>query len=120
MNKIRQGRIEEQIRTVMGELFLRELRDPRLHGVTVTDVRVDRELQFADIYVSALGDESREPEVMAGLKSAVGFLRREIAGLLQLRTVPILRFHWDPLLAQAEQINRILDELDIPPSAEEE
>lgn len=119
MNKIRQGRIEERIRSIMGELFLRQLRDPRLHGVTITDVKVDRELQFADLYVSALGDENRQTEVMAGLKSAVGFLRREIAGVLQLRTMPILRFHWDPLLAQAEQINRILDQLDIPPAEEE-
>ena len=67
MSKIRQQRTAEQIRTILSELFLRELRDPRVHGLTITEVKIDRELQSADIYVGALGDDAREEEVMAGL-----------------------------------------------------
>ena len=61
MSKIRQQRTAEQLRMVFSDLFLRELSDPRLHGLTVTDVKIDRELEHADIYVSALGDESLAP-----------------------------------------------------------
>jgi ribosome-binding factor A len=119
MSTIRQQRTAERIRTILTELFLREMRDPRLQAVTVTDVTIDRELQYADIYVSALGDEAREDEVMAGLVSASGFLRRELGAQLRLRNVPQLHFHWDALLAQAEHMDYILDQLALDAEEEE-
>ncbi len=88
--------------------------DPRLQGLTVTEVKLDRELQYANVYINALGDESRQREVMASLKKARGFLRRELSTRLQIRSVPQLRFHWDPTLAHAEEMERLLDSLDIP------
>jgi ribosome-binding factor A len=90
------------------------MRDPRLQGLTITGVRIDRELQYADIYVNALGDDSREEEIMAALERASGFMRRDLAQKLSLRTVPQLHFHWDPTLAHAERISELLDNLDIP------
>lgn len=120
MSKIRQRRTAEQIRYILSELFLRQLHDPRLQGVTITDVKIDRELQYADIYVNALGDETRQREVMVSLKKAVGFLRHELSGRMRVRTVPQLQFHWDPTLAHAEEINQLLDSLDIPPEADEQ
>jgi ribosome-binding factor A len=94
------------------------MKDPRLQGITVTRVTIDRELQYADIYVHALGEEEREDEVTEALESASGFLRHQLGQNLRLRHVPILHFHWDPSLAHAEHINQLLDNLDIP--AEEE
>ncbi|MBK7893762.1 MAG: 30S ribosome-binding factor RbfA [Candidatus Promineifilaceae bacterium] len=120
MSKIRQQRTAEQLRIVLSDLFLRELSDPRLHGITVTDVKIDRELEHADIYVSALGDESREAEVMTALGSAEGFLRRELASRIRLRKVPQLHLHWDPSLAHIQEVESILDNLDIPPAEDEE
>ena len=119
MSKIRQQRTAEQLRLVLSELFLRELSDPRLHGVTVTEVNIDRELEHAEFYVIALGDESRRPEVMAALSSAEGFLRRELASRVRLRKVPQLHFHWDATLAHFQEVESILDSLDIPPAEEE-
>lgn len=119
MSKIRQKRTAEQLRLVLSELFLRELSDPRLHGITVTDVQIDRELEHADIYVSALGDESRETEVMAALGSAEGFLRRELASRVRMRKVPQLHMHWDPSLAHIQEVESILDNLNIPPAEDE-
>ncbi len=119
MSKIRQQRTAEQLRLVLSELFLRELSDPRLHGVTVTEVNIDRELEHADIYVSALGDEARQPDVMAALSSAEGFLRRELASRVRLRKVPHLHFHWDATLAHFQEVESILNNLDIPPIEEE-
>lgn len=116
MSKIRQQRTAEQLRIIFSELFLRELSDPRLHGLTVTDVKIDRELEHADIYVSALGDESREDDVTNALSSAEGFLRRELASRIRLRKVPQLHFHWDPSLAHMQEVESILENLDIPPA----
>ena len=114
MSKVRQKRTADRIQTIMSELIHREVRDPRLQDLTITEVRIDRELQYADIYASALGDETRESEVMAALNGASGFLRRELAKRLTIRTVPQLHFHWDPTLAHAEQISQLLDSLEIP------
>lgn len=119
MSKIRQQRTAEQLRIIFSELFLRELSDPRLHGLTVTDVKIDRELEHADIYVSALGDESREDEVMKALSSAEGFLRHELAGRVRMRKVPQLHFHWDATLAHMQEVESILNQLDIPPAEDE-
>ncbi len=119
MSKIRQERTAEQIQFILSELFLREVSDPRLIGVTVTQVLIDRELQHANIYVNALGDEEREEEVMAGLASATGFLRGQIAQRLDLRAAPVVRFHWDPRLRYAEEVNDLLDSLEIPPATDD-
>lgn len=113
---VKQGRMEERIRAILSELLRFEVRDPRLKNVTVTRVLLDREIQFADVYVNALGDESRQNEVLAGLESGKGFLRRELASRVRLRQTPELHFHWDLNLAHGEHMNRLLDELDIPPA----
>jgi ribosome-binding factor A len=114
MSKVRQQRTAEQIKVILSELLLRSVRDPRLEEVTVTDVAIDRELMYADIYVNALGDETRQAEVMQALDKASRFLRRELAGRLRLRHVPNLNFHWDPSLARGEYISQLLDSLEIP------
>ena len=115
MSKVRQERTAEQIQHLLSELFLREVSDPRLAGITITEVEIDRELQYATAFVNALGDETREAEVMAGLQSAAGFLRRELAGSLGLRAAPIIRFQWDPRLRYVEEVDKLLNELDIKP-----
>jgi ribosome-binding factor A len=119
MSKIRQERTADQIQLILSEVFLKELRDPRLVGVTITEVVVDRELQYADVYVNALGDDDRRDGVMAGLDSAAGFLRREVAQSLDLRSAPVIRFHWDPRLRFVEEVDSLLDGLEIPPDTDE-
>lgn len=113
---IKQGRVGERIQTILSELLRREVSDPRLHNVTITEVKLDPELMFADVYVNALGDESRQAQVMSGLKSANGFLRREVGKRVHLRNAPQLHFHWDVMLERGENMNRLLNSLDIPPA----
>jgi ribosome-binding factor A len=81
--------------------------------VTVVDVEIDRELMYATIYVTSLGGEDDREEVLAGLKSATGFLRRELAQRVDLRHVPELRFKWDETVAYAARIDALLDSLDL-------
>lgn len=104
-------RIADRIRMDLSEMLIREISDPRLSGISVTDVKVDRELAFADIYVSAIEGQERSKEVLLGLRSASGFIRRMLAESLDLRSFPRLRFHWDPTPEKADHIERLLASL---------
>jgi ribosome-binding factor A len=105
---IRIKRIEDRIREVMSELLIHEVNDPRLKQIFVTDVKVDRELSFANVYVSAVEGSSRSVEVLAGLQSASGFLRKVLASKVDLRAFPKLKFHWDPTPENADHIEKVL------------
>ena len=70
-------RIADRIRQDLSEMLIREINDPRLKQIYVTDVKVDRELAYADIFVSAVEGASRSADVLAGLDSASGFIRRK-------------------------------------------
>lgn len=110
-SKIRLQRISDRIRVLLAEMIVKEAQDPRLLGVSVTDVKVDRELAFADIYVSAVEGKGRSKEILAGLESARGFLRSELAARIDLRVIPRLRFHWDPTPERADHIEKLLSTL---------
>ena len=111
VSKIRLERINERVKEELAELLLHGVSDPRLTGVYVTDVRVDRELAYADIYVSAIEGQERAKEILEGLDHAQGFLRRELARSVEMRVFPKLRFHWDPTPERAERIERLLASL---------
>lgn len=117
---IKQDRMAERIQGILSELLIREVSDPRLQGITITEVKLDPELRFADVYVNALGDESRQESVLQGLKSANGFLRREVGKRVRTRNTPELHFHWDFALEHGEHLNRLISSLDIPPAEENE
>jgi len=105
---IRIKRIEDRIQQELSELLIREVSDPRLKQIFVTGIKVDRELAYAEVYVSAVEGASRSEEVLAGLKSASGFLRRALSTRVELRTFPKLRFHWDPTPENADHIEKLL------------
>jgi ribosome-binding factor A len=113
---IKQDRMGERIQAILSELLLREVADPRLKNITVTEVKLDQELMFANIYVNALGDESRQEPVMAALERAKGFLRREVAKRVRIRNAPELIFHWDATLERGERMHQLIASLEIPPA----
>ncbi len=92
-------------------MLIRELNDPRLKQVYVTDAKVDKELAYADIFVSAVEGNIRSQEILDGLESASGFIRRTLAARVELRVFPRLRFHWDPTPENADHIEKVLAEL---------
>lgn len=116
MTSIKQERVSGRIRRILSELLVREVADPRLGGVTITNVEIDPELMYARVYVNALGEEERAGEVLAALKHAKSFLRREVGRRVHLRNTPDLIFKWDETLARGERIYAILDDLDLPPA----
>ena len=110
-SKVRLQRIADRLRQDLSELLIREISDPRLHQIFITDAKVDRELAFADIYVSAVEGAVRSAEILEGLEHATGFLRRALAARMELRAFPRLRFHWDPTPENADHIEKILADL---------
>ncbi len=92
-------------------MLILEISDPRLAGISITDVTLDRELAYAEIYVSALEGSARWQEIKDGLEHAQGYLRRELSQRIELRVFPRLRFHWDPTFERAERIERLIASL---------
>jgi ribosome-binding factor A len=97
-----------------------QARDPRLASVTITGVEISPDLLQAKVYYSVLGDDEAEREAQLGLDHASGFLRTELAGRVQLRFVPELRFVADSSAAYAQRIEELLDQLDQEGNAQHE
>jgi ribosome-binding factor A len=112
VSKTRAVRIAERIRKELSELLIKEINDPRLQGISITDVEVDRELAYATIYFSSIEGSSRVEEIQAGLEHAQGFLRSELAQRIELRVFPRLRFRYDPTFERAENIERLFSSLE--------
>src|SRR5215208_3811312 len=108
---IRLQRIADRIRQELSEILIREISDPRLQQIYITDVKIDKELSYADVFVSAVEGVARSAEVLAGLESASGFLKRTLTARIELRAFPRLRFHWDMTPENADHIEKILAEL---------
>jgi ribosome-binding factor A len=110
-SKVRLQRIADRIREVLSEMLIKEISDPRLAQVNITDVTVDRELAYANIFVSSIEGSARSKEILEGLDHASGFLRKELAARVDLRAFPRLRFHWDPTPENADHIERLLNSI---------
>ena len=108
---LRMKRINDRFREVLSLTLLNKIEDPRLTGVNVTDVKVDRELDYANIYVSAPEGQTREREVIQALNHARGFLKYELSNEIDLRVMPRLRFFWDPTPERADRLYPLLAQL---------
>jgi ribosome-binding factor A len=111
VSKLRLQRINDRIREELSAMLLQEVSDPRLEGISITDVKVDRELAYGEVFVSALEGSERWPEIHEGLESAQGFLRHELSQRIELRVFPRLRFRWDPTFERAERIEQLIASL---------
>ena len=98
----------------MGILLEGQVRDPGVAGATVNAVKVTEDLRIAKIYVRLLEAEPSDAQrqgLLKGLERAKGFLRRELGQRLQLKHTPELRFYWDDLVDEANQIESLLAEV---------
>ena len=109
--KARARKIAERIQEELADILMRNVADPRLAMITITEVDVDRELAYAQIYVVASGDDERMDDVLAGLEGAQGYLRSQLAARIQLRSFPQLRFRWDASHERGARIEELLDNL---------
>jgi ribosome-binding factor A len=110
-------RVDEAIRQVIGDVVAKDMKDPRVGFVTVTDVRTSPDLSHARVYVSVLGERGRASEPaqreasLEGLRSAHGFLQGRVAAELRLKRTPTLEFSYDDTTDRAMRVEQILDEI---------
>jgi ribosome-binding factor A len=104
-------RVNQLIREEISHLIQRELKDPRLGFVTVTEVDVAKDLRTAKVYVSVLGSETELQASLQALESARGFIRNWLVPRLRLRAVPHFTFHPDRSMAHAAHIQTVLEGL---------
>jgi ribosome-binding factor A len=111
----RADRVAERIKVELMELLLRgAVRDPGAKDAYVTGAAVSDDLTHARVYVRALGEERSEAEqqgVVDALNRASGFLRRQLAGRIELKHQPELRFFWDEGIERAARIEELLSEI---------
>jgi ribosome-binding factor A len=105
----RTSRIAAQMQRSLAALLRRGVKDPRVGNVTVTAVDVASDLSYARIQVLPFAGEHPADEVLAGLRSAAGFLRGELARELKLRHAPRLEFHLDTAIEGAMHLTQLIE-----------
>ena len=111
MAKDRINKINEEVRRELSTI-VRELKDSRIPMMTsIVAVRVTNDLSYAKVYVSVMGDETVQKKAIEGLKSAAGFVRREIGRKLQLRHTPEFIFELDHSIEQGAYINQLIHDI---------
>ena len=100
--------VQELIKQEMSKMLLKELKDPRIGFVTVTDVEMTGDLREAKIYVSVMGGAEQVKSSLEGLNSALGFVRREIGQRVRLRFTPEISFALDTSLDYGDHIQKLL------------
>lgn len=104
----RADRIAELIKQELASALSKEVRDPRLGFITITEVKMSEDLKYARVFYSVFGNESSKEETAIGLAKAVGFLQHDIASKLNLRFTPHLSFILDPSLDEGMKIDKII------------
>ena len=107
----RSDRVKEVVRRAISQIIENELWDERVNGVTVTGVDVSRDLKYAKVYFSILGDDQAISDASDALNSAAGLLRSRLGDAIRLRYTPELQFRYDSTLANGMHMDRLLEEL---------
>jgi ribosome-binding factor A len=107
----RPDRLGDQLRVELSELLAREVHDPGIGFITLTRVQVTPDLLLARVYYTSMGDEAARKQTAKGLRRALPFLRRQIAGRLRLRRVPEIEFRFDESVGYQDRVERILQEI---------
>ena len=112
MDYQRSERVGELLTEVIADVLRKDIRDPRVTAVTITAAKVTKDLRQARIYFTILGGASENKDsVLAGLKSALGFIRARIGKQLKLRFVPAIEFFYDESVDEAERIEKLLKQV---------
>ena len=108
MAKSRRDRVQETMRTELSEIIKRDLKDPRLGFVTITDVELSNDMSHAKVFVSIYGSEEEKRLSMQALESAKGFIRTNLGQRVRLRIVPELVFKEDNSIERGTRILELI------------
>lgn len=111
-NSIKNTRINGEVQRELSLIISREIKDPRINPMTsVVAVEVAPDLKTCKAYISVLGDEKSQQDTLAGLKSAVGYIRRELARTINLRNTPEIRFVLDQSIEYGVNMSKLIDDV---------
>lgn len=109
---IKNTRINGEVQKELSRIISREIKDPRIHPMTsVTQVMVTSDLKECKAYISVLGDEKAQADTLEGLRSATGYIRRELAHSINLRNTPELTFYMDQSIEYAINMSKKIDDV---------
>ncbi|NLB79737.1 MAG: 30S ribosome-binding factor RbfA [Clostridiaceae bacterium] len=107
----RTDRLSEEIKKELSDLIRNQIKDPRLPElVSITAVRVTKDLRYAKVYVSVFGDDDKKNDAIAALKHAAGFIRHEIGQRVNIRYIPEFTFILDDSIEKGMYISKLIDE----------
>jgi ribosome-binding factor A len=115
----RPERVGQLLQELLGEIFARGMRDPRIGLVTITGVKMSPDLREARVYWAVHGAAGDRKATAAGLEAAKGYLRREVATQLKLRITPNLSFEYDEAIDRGERIEQLLKQVHAEDAARE-
>ena len=107
----RSEKVEQFIKEELSQIIQREVRDPRIGFVSITGVEVSVDLRHARVFVSVLGDAEAKEATMGGLRSALGYIRRELGGRLRMRYTPNIAFKLDESIERGARVNKLLGDV---------
>ena len=111
-NSVKNVRINGEVQKVLAEIIRGQIKDPRIHPFTsVIAVEVSPDLKTAKAWISVLGDEQTKADTMAGLKSAYGFIRKQLAREMNLRNTPEIKFIMDDSIGYGVFMSKKIDEV---------
>lgn len=111
-NSIKNTRINSEVQRELSEIISREIKDPRIHPMTtVVAVEVTPDLKYCKAYISVLGSEEDGKETIKGLKSAEGFVRRQLASRINLRNTPEITFVLDQSIEYGVNMTHLINEV---------
>ena len=109
-NSIKNTRVNGEVMKELSLIIQNQIKDPRIHPMTsVTAVEVAPDLKTCKAYISVLGDEEAQKNTLAGLRSAEGYIRRELARTVNLRNTPQIRFVLDQSIAYGINMSKLID-----------
>ena len=107
----RADRLGDLMQREISDILHKRIRDPRIGFCTIIRVEVSKDLRHAKVYVSIMGTEDQQKSTLAGLKSATGFIRREIGSRIELRHTPEILFKIDKSVDHSIRIARLIEEV---------
>lgn len=111
-NSIKNTRINGEVQKVLADIIRGQIKDPRISPVTsVVAVEVSPDLKNAKVWISTLGDEKAREDTLAGLKSAEGYIRNQLAKEINLRNTPQITFVMDQSIAYGVSMSKLIDEV---------
>lgn len=111
-NSIKNTRINMEVQRELSQIIRLEIKDPRIHPMTtVVAVEVTTDLKFCKAYISILGDEEAGKATIEGLRSAEGYIRRELARRVNLRNTPEIKFILDQSIEYGVNMSRLIEEV---------